>query len=231
MTAATGTQAIVDWLVDGARSATRAQDLVTGLNERLLAAGVPLWRAVVFVRTLHPQVMGRHFQWRQASGTEITEASHDLADGPEINDRLLAPVYETGEGFRRLLGDAKACADSPLLARLQFEGATEYVAFPLVFGDGSIHAATWTTRQPGGFTAEQIAAIESVVAPLARVAEIHALRRTAINLLDTYVGHNAGERILSGAIRRGDIEESTRPSGSRTCAALPRSPIDSRRGC
>jgi adenylate cyclase len=38
------------------------------------------------------------------------------------------------------------------------------------------------------------------------VAETHALRRVARTLLDTYVGHGAGERILHGRIRRGDIE-------------------------
>jgi adenylate cyclase len=48
--------------------------------------------------------------------------------------------------------------------------------------------------------------IEGVIAPLARVAEIYALRRTAANLLDAYVGHDAGERILAGQIRRGDTE-------------------------
>src|SRR5262249_14404309 len=65
---------------------------------------------------------------------------------------------------------------------------------------------TWTTRQPGGFTDAQIEAIESIVAPLARVAEVRALRRTARNLLGTYVGNNAGERILAGQIRRGHTE-------------------------
>jgi len=42
--------------------------------------------------------------------------------------------------------------------------------------------------------------------PLARVAEVRALRRTATNLLNTYVGNNAGERILAGQIRRGDTQ-------------------------
>jgi len=38
------------------------------------------------------------------------------------------------------------------------------------------------------------------------VAEIRALRRTAGNLLNTYVGRSAGERILAGKIRRGFLE-------------------------
>jgi adenylate cyclase len=204
MTTDAGTQTIVAWLVGGARSAQTPDGFLTELYERMLMAGVPLWRAAVFVRTLHPQVMGRRFEWWQGSVTKITEASYELSEGPEINDRLFSLVYGSGEGFRRRLVDAAAGADSPFLARLHQQGATEYLARPLVFSDGSIHASTWATRQPGGFSDAEIAAIDSVVAPLARVAEIFALRRTAINLLDTYVGHNAGERILSGAIRRGD---------------------------
>ena len=39
------------------------------------------------------------------------------------------------------------------------------------------------------------------------MAEIRALRRTATNLLNTYVGRQAGERILAGKIRRGFVEE------------------------
>ena len=48
---------------------------------------------------------------------------------------------------------------------------------------------------------------KSIIAPLTRVAEIRALRRTATNLLNTYVGRQAGERILAGKIRRGFVEE------------------------
>ena len=33
-----------------------------------------------------------------------------------------------------------------------------------------------------------------------------ALRRLASTLLDTYVGHRSGERVLHGAIRPGDVE-------------------------
>jgi adenylate cyclase len=75
-----------------------------------------------------------------------------------------------------------------------------------VFTDSSIHVATWSTLQPGGFTPAQFADLESITVPLTRVAEIRALRRTATNLLDTYVGRQAGERILMGEIRRGHVE-------------------------
>ena len=77
---------------------------------------------------------------------------------------------------------------------------------PLIFTDDSVHVATWSTQQMAGFTNAQIAGIETIVKPFTRVAEIRALLRTATNLLDTYVGHDAGERILAGRIRRGHTE-------------------------
>jgi hypothetical protein len=39
------------------------------------------------------------------------------------------------------------------------------------------------------------------------LAEIHAPQRNAANLLDSYVRHQSGERILAGHIERGDCEE------------------------
>src|SRR5208282_502499 len=115
-------------------------------------------------------------------------------------------VYATRQPLRRRLADSGCPDDFPILRELRAEGATDYAAFPLLFTDGTIHVATWSTRQPGGFTPKQFSDLESVIAPLARVAEIRALRRTAGNLIDTYVGHQTGERILSGKIRRGYVE-------------------------
>jgi adenylate cyclase len=94
----------------------------------------------------------------------------------------------------------------PLLDDLRAEGVTDYIALPLLFIDGSAHASSWATRQPGGFSDEQLNALRSVVRALARVIEIISLRRTASILLDTYVGNRAGERILGGQIRRGHTD-------------------------
>jgi hypothetical protein len=108
--------------------------------------------------------------------------------------------------MRRRLADPREAAGFEVLESLRAEGATDYLASPLHFTDGTVHVATWATRDPDGFTEEQIAGIEAVVAPLARVAEVRALLRTTRTLLDTYVGSHAGERILAGKIRRGDTE-------------------------
>ena len=200
------TKSVVDWLVDGARSAQDAPGAVAELCERLCRCGIPLWRGAVFVRTLHPQVIGRRLMWRADSGVEVTEAPHEMIETAYFRDSPIAYVFATGQKLRRRLGDPACPLDFPVLRDFRAEGITDYIATPLIFTDGAVHAATWTTRQDGGFTLEQAAAIEGIIAPLARVAEVRALRRTAANLLDTYVGHHAGERILAGGIRRGDTE-------------------------
>jgi adenylate cyclase len=65
---------------------------------------------------------------------------------------------------------------------------------------------TWTTRRDEGWSDAHLDALQSVGPPLARIAEIYALRRTAGNLLDAYIGRHAGDRILAGQIRLGDTE-------------------------
>ncbi|MBO0735581.1 MAG: adenylate/guanylate cyclase domain-containing protein [Alphaproteobacteria bacterium] len=200
-------RAVADWLIDGARSAPQPQQVLSELCERLLACGIPLWRVAVFVRTLHPNVMGRRLIWRPGAAVEMSEAPFELLDTANFRDSPVARVYSTGEPIRRKLFDPDYSADFPVLAELRGEGVTDYLASPLFFTDGAVHVVTCTTRAPGGFTDAQLAGIEAIITPLARVTEIRALRRTASNLLDTYVGHDAGGRILGGRIRRGDIEE------------------------
>jgi adenylate cyclase len=200
------TQAIVDWLVDGARSTLRSDLVLAELCDRLVDCGIPIWRAAVFVRTLHPDVMGRLFQWQVGSGVTTSEAPFDFFETAASRASPVIAVYATGHAVRRRLADKDCPDDFAMLRDFRAQGVTDYVAFPLAFTDGSIHAATWSTRQPGGFSPAQFSGLAAIVTPLARVAEVRALRRTASNFLDTYVGNQAGERILAGQIRRGHTE-------------------------
>ena len=197
---------VLDWLARGALSGAQSQDVLAELCERMVACGVPLWRVAVFVTTLHPDIMGRRFLWQVDTGVTTSEALYAILDTDEFQKSPFASVYISKRVMRRRLADADCPIDFAVLENLRSEGVTDYAAFPLLFTDGSVHVATWSTKQPGGFTPQQFADIEAVIAPLARVAEIRALRRTAGNLIDTYVGHQTGERIMSGKIRRGYVE-------------------------
>ena len=199
-------RSVVDWLQDGARSAPLAEDVLAQLCARLLERGTPLWRVAVFVRTLHPDIMGRAFFWQPGAAVRAQTATYEFMETAEFRDSPVAAVYKTAQAIRRHLDDPSCPDDFPMLRDLRGQGATDYVAFPLFFTNGSIHVATWTTKQKGGFTAQEFSDLESVIAPLARVAEVRAWVRTAENLLSTYIGNQAGERIMAGNIRRGDVE-------------------------
>ena len=200
------TASIVMWLSDGARSAAESQQVLEELCARLLDCGIPLWRVEVFVRTLHPEVIGRRFHWQQGSEVSVSISTFDLSSTSQSRKSLVEHVCASGNTIRKRPMDEGSETEFPWLKELWADGVTEVFATPLVFTTGDVHVAIWITRQVGGFSDEQLNGIEAVVKPLARVAEVRALRRTATNLLDTYVGSRAGERILAGRIRRGHTE-------------------------
>jgi adenylate cyclase len=199
-------QSVVQWLVHGARNAPLSHEVLTELCQRLTAAGLPLWRVMVFVRTLHPEIVGRRFVWHPDTGTVVTDGAFELLERRSFLESPMVHVSKTGESFRRRLADPDCVMDYGILHELRAEGVTDYFVAPLHFSGGEVHFSSWSTQQPGGFTDAEIEAIEAVIPPLARVAEIRAWYRVAGNLLTTYVGKNAGERVLAGHIRRGDTE-------------------------
>jgi adenylate cyclase len=77
---------------------------------------------------------------------------------------------------------------------------------PLVFSGGNRNAISLATDRPGGFSDPDLAVLDATLPAFAAVAELQQLRRTARDLLNTYVGPNTGERIFSGEVKRGDGE-------------------------
>jgi len=198
-------QKLADWLIDGARSAPSPPRMMAEACERMVRAGVPLWRVGVFVRTLHPDIYGRNFIWRPGAEVEVGTVDFDVLDSPEFLHSPLAIVFRQGVEVRARVDDPES-KRFPIVEDMRAEGVTDYIALPLMFMDRAVHASSWTTKQPGGFSEEQLNALRSMIAPLARYIEIISLRRTASLLLDTYVGNRAGEKILGGQIRRGHAD-------------------------
>jgi adenylate cyclase len=198
-------QSVVDWLANGARSTQQVDLFMAECCERIVACGVPLYRVGVFVRTLHPSMLGRNFIWKPGEGVKIGAMAHGDEVGEEF---LLSPLYKVfygGEEVRqRMTGGAGS--NAPFFADMVGEGATDYIALPLVMSDGTNHAISFVTREKGGFTDANLAGMRAVMPSMTRMVEIFLLRRTAAGLLDNYVGARAGTRILAGQIKRGHTE-------------------------
>jgi adenylate cyclase len=201
-------QPVIDWLVDGAPPAKLPQDVLQQLCHRLLAAGMPVYRVAIFVRTLHPNVLGRSFIWQELrDAVEINEAAYDLLDSEQFLKSPIRVVFAEHREVRRRICDPRCPMDFSILPDLRTEGVTDFLSLPLRFVNGEVHAASFATRRAGGFHETEIAALRQVATALARLAEIYALMRKARNILDAYLGPKAGEKVLQGAIRRGDGED------------------------
>ena len=61
--------------------------------------------------------------------------------------------------------------------------------------------SSWTTDREGGFGEEEIAVLDRLLPRLALTAKARLTRDIAENVLDTYVGPEAGRRIMRGDIQ------------------------------
>ena len=199
---------MLDWLL-GPRAPGRTPeeafgDLCRALRER----GIAIYRVGLFVRTLHPNVAGRAYFWREdRDQVEVDSADHSWF---ATEDHLKSPIHAVwtmNAETRRRLADPACPMDYPVLADLRAEGATDYVAVPLRFLSGEIHVASFASRRPGGFRDAELAALRTVLPYFTRVVEIYGLMRKARNILDAYLGPNAGAKVLAGQIKRGDGED------------------------
>lgn len=197
--------AVFDWLVDGAPGAATPVDVVERMGKELVAAGVPIDRVAAFVTTLHPTVLGRAFYWNRGEAVRVRELTGEMQASEGFRNSPVGEVFRTKREVRKRLAGVGP-SDYALYRELAEAGMTDYVCLPMAFIKGQVHAIAFATSQAEGFADEHLAALRQVLRPLSRIAEILALHRTASNLLSTYVGRNAGERVLSGHIVKGDVE-------------------------
>ena len=196
-----------DWLLSNAWNASSVRELVVQLGECLFAAGVPVWRLQLLIRTLHPQLFATGYTWWRDSGEiETFTAAHDVLETREHKESPYAAIMDGAGGVRRCIEDGEDF-DFPVLKELQAKGATDYVAMPLFFSDGQINIITLVSDRSGGFSTDELGQLYEILPVLSRLFEVHALRRTAITLLDTYLGKHTGQRVLEGSIKRGDGED------------------------
>ena len=189
------------WFVTEAYKIADTGQLVAAAGEQLVKAGIPLYRLAYFQLTLHPELDGHAYLWRRGQAVQVQAAPAGLKERPEFRNNPMAIVYEQRKTLRVRLEDVEP--EAPALRQFKDEGATDYVALPLLFGNGHVDGLSVISDKPGGFSMTDLDRMFQLQFAFTRIVETHALRDTAANLLDAYVGRAAGRRILAGEIRRG----------------------------
>jgi adenylate cyclase len=211
------------WVVrEGIRGAA-ADALFDGLCQRLVIAGVPLWRAFAGMPTLHPQWGGYSYTWRRdLNAIEPSQFSR----GYEYEQILLKSPFgylirkmensareeDPWLYLRRRLVGPEAELDFPILKELAAAGASDYFAEVVRFGaEGDLSHGTgigysFATDRPEGYRDDDLALLRAVLPAVSLAMMTHAGHTIASSLLGAYLGGDAGGRVHSGAVERGSVE-------------------------
>ncbi len=207
---------VTDWLLDRALLATPIDGLLEGCADRLLEIGLPLLRGHVSATTLHPQFASVGFTWRRGQGLEVRDRyEHDSDQRPAWQQSPLQPLVR-GEAVlvRHRLDETADVQTYPVLGELRDMGGTDYVAQGSLFGFGGEAPdgvttgmlASWVTDRPGGFLESDLAVLRQVQPALGIAARTALDVEIAQTVMATYLGPDAGARVLDGEIRRGHVQ-------------------------
>ena len=201
---------LLAWVIEAGLAGLDESAILTVLCERLLALGVPLARANIVIDTLHPVYGGRAFTWKRE---KMKTALSEYGRRRELEDRWeRSPFYHlelSGEQLLRRRLTAETIPEFPILADLKAEAITDYIAMASRFaaegvvGEMDCVYASWATDAPQGFDDKFIGNLERLMPSVALAMKSASLARIAETLVETYLGRDAGRKVLAGRIERG----------------------------
>ncbi|MEM7122266.1 MAG: adenylate/guanylate cyclase domain-containing protein [Pseudomonadota bacterium] len=205
---------VADWLMDEALADTTMSELVKGCCQRLHAAGVPLSRAMVSYRTLHPLFGAIWLMWHRGEGMGTYEMPHGRVGDEVFRKSPFFHMLDSGVPYlRRKLEGNDTLLDFPVLQDLTEQGATDYLAGNVPFGPSTAMESSgdgifvsWTTDRPGGFSETDIRSLRRIQKRLAVACKVRIRTEVTQNIVTTYLGPDPGSRVLDGRIKRGDGE-------------------------
>jgi adenylate cyclase len=121
-------------------------------------------------------------------------------------------MLQSGDSLLRRRLDAASTGEFSLLPELAAVGMTDYVAIISrfaaegVIGEMDAVYSSWVTGAPDGFSDGHIASLQRLAPYLALAIKSVSLVRMTTTLMETYLGRDAGQRVLHGRIVRGIAE-------------------------
>jgi adenylate cyclase len=207
--------AVAAWVVESGLAGISEPDLLRGFCERCRAMGLGLSRALTIIDTLHPIYEGRAFRWRSDDVAEEAMLEYGRTEGEAVAGWQRSVFYHlssSGLPEWRCRLAPEDIERFPQLGQIRADGHTDYLAMVHRFASGGTIGemdcvyAHWCTRHPEGFDDAELAALRRLAPSLALAMKSASLARIAATLMDVYLGHDAGQRVLSGRIRRGVAE-------------------------
>ncbi|WP_282604782.1 adenylate/guanylate cyclase domain-containing protein [Pelagibius sp. Alg239-R121] len=202
------------WILDQGLRGAPLDVIVAGFCQRLRAAGHPLRRASVSLRTLHPQYGAHTLVWNAKDGSLSREVH--VHRETESDEFLRSPIYHLVHGpktaIRCRLDGRPLEVDFPFVADLRAQGYTDYAATIVRFAEQqdfqSIEGIFFScaTDFKDGFSDEDLTWSGELLPLLALALKSASLQEVAVNIAEAYLGKDAGHQVLRGKVNRGSVE-------------------------
>ncbi|EFO33497.1 adenylyl cyclase class-3/4/guanylyl cyclase [Roseibium sp. TrichSKD4] len=206
---------IEEWLIGQALSTVSLPAIFDEMCQRLRQCHVPVDRATVGWTTLHPLVEAEMVYWSAQKGAEHHRYGHHEEDEEEwLQSPMRAVLYNNEGMLRRKLQETNQTLDFPLLRSLASEGYSDYIVISTPFELPALQEmqgrtgilVSWSTRSESGFSDDALHAISYLQKRFALAARATLQAEITQTIADTYLGHIASRKVLTGQIRHGDGE-------------------------
>ena len=217
------------WLVQRGMKGLPLNDQIGGFCQRVFDSGFPMKRAQMGMYTLHPRYGSHTFLWRPGPEGVVHTPRERGVENKDIF--LKSPVhYMRSKGLlslRRRL-DSDESEEFLLFRELREQGLVDYAAHIVpydpsladVVAEGTAGASgaagsaqsldgiffSCATDRPEGFDDGQLEQVVEALPHLAISVKSRLTYDVASTVLETYLGPDAGYRVLTGAIQRGTAE-------------------------
>jgi len=195
------------WLLRDGRLVRRPDAFLEQLMNRVLKAGIPVWRTYIGLQLVHPQLQAMGFLWRRGQKVETIARAY----GVQFTSAYIgSPLQEVREGGAPVRYRLEGLTDRhhEVLHEVKDGGGTDYFSLPMhIRRDGPLPVVAFATDRKGGFSETDIDDLTRLVDMMGAVTEMYIEESVAQTVAQTYLGRQVGDRILHGMIRRGDGEE------------------------
>jgi adenylate cyclase len=193
------------WILEDGPLLGSPRGLLPALAGRLRDAGMPVSRIWYGTVVLHPQLFATGHEWR--AGADVVTSSLRHVDRRALPvERSPTAMLSPARPLWRQRLDGSEPPEVGILGELRARGATDFAIVALGRGDTMHAALSFATDADGGFPdgfEALLAELRPALSAVTRAYEQEELSRT---LLATYLGPDAGRRVLAGQIHRGDGE-------------------------
>ena len=195
------------------------EEVLAYFGAALNTMGFAITRLHVTMRTNHPQFGSLAHRWLRDEGAHQENfARNEQPPARWLDSPLYYLLCQSADELRQRLDVPDPEFDFPFFDELRERHTTDYVLFKRFFDEGENSRPhledtppegcliSFATDATGGYSDEDLDLIRILLPPLLLVLRSFGNRKMAEDIAATYLGRDAGRRVLSGDIVRGSVQ-------------------------